>query len=240
MDINNAITLVSQTLMTGSNRDEILEQLFHVFAQPHLLMTSLRLGLLEGQQGRWDHILADNSRQEEICQGHITQLRSGFRDYLSWLVQWYLDCGFVSLGSVSEEHSNDQDANNGIQNIDEMASDKTQNEERDDHPNNPSKAYNPFMTTAAYSTVGRCFCITKNRHIGIVPPTTISGDKVMMIEGSNVHFIVRHVPGEACEEPQMESIQAPRTYRLVGPANIHIPQTEGENPATMAEKIMIV
>ncbi|KAI0468342.1 HET-domain-containing protein [Xylaria cf. heliscus] len=92
--------------------------------------------------------------------------------------------------------------------------------------------YQTFLRKAMITTSHRLLCVTKGGCIGIVPRRTKINDTVVLFEGCDIHFVLRRI-----EELTGNGMA---TYRLMGPAFFHIPESETKSPGGTAERIIIV
>ncbi|KAI0868329.1 HET-domain-containing protein [Hypoxylon argillaceum] len=223
-----SITRFLHTIVSGfgmifgafSPRDpeEIFEQLFYVLAQPKVqhkisipkdsdpttaLQDSLgTLDLKENAGSSTTTKAGGDVNSEDDQETRI--LRTGFHEFLNYIM------------SLKDQLSN---AEEGVTQV-------TQRE-------SPAE-YQAFLKRAIETTAHCRLCITKGGRIGMAPKRSKVGDKVAVFEGCDIHFVLRRVeslPGSNSNEGEVEE-NGEMTYRLVGPAFFHMPET-GSSGATV-------
>ncbi|KAL1600089.1 WD repeat-containing protein jip5 [Nothophoma quercina] len=70
-----------------------------------------------------------------------------------------------------------------------------------------------FIRRVGFYLGGRCFCVTSDNQIGLVPERAQVGDSVAIVEGAPVPFVLR----EASESV----VENEKAYRIVGDAYVH-------------------
>ncbi|KAI1108073.1 HET-domain-containing protein [Nemania sp. NC0429] len=211
--------------------EEIFEQLFHVLAQPKTRFDKSEQRDLSrsspSQDGNDDAL--DSSRKPKDSSATESQksegedepddeetkiLRTGFHEFLNYLIML---------------QSQLSDLEDGMAHL-------TQHKWRVE--------YQTFLRRAMATTSHRVLCVTKAGYIGIAPKRTRRGDTVALFEGCDIHFVLRRVEGGPRGiNPGEEGGDGggTATYRLMGPAFFHVPESGGaRSPARAVDRITIV
>ncbi|KAI1201375.1 HET-domain-containing protein [Nemania serpens] len=207
--------LVIFKALSPRDPEEIFEKLFHVLAQPRIRSGASEqrepnrsslpqdgTGALDSS-GREPESSATASRSDGANGGDGGEtriLRTGFHEFLNYMV------ALQSQLSETEE---------GVAQI-------TQNKSRVE--------YQTFLRRAMTTTSHRVLCVTKAGYIGIAPKRTKADDKVALFAGCDIHFVLRRVenppginPGEGEGEGGGGEMA---TYKLMGPAFFHVPESD--------------
>ncbi|KAI0538038.1 HET-domain-containing protein [Xylaria digitata] len=223
--IVRALSMIFRTLTPG-DPEEVFQQLFYVLAQPKpRFKKSTQHDLDESLSSQESTNALDSERELGSCattsqsdspdeeDSQETQtLRTGFHEFLNYII------------ALRDQLSNTEE---GVAQI-------TQRKR--------PVEYQTFLRTAMTTTSRRLLCITKGECIGIAPKRTKVGDRVVLSEGCDIHFVLRRVEnpsGENSDEGE-ETSDGKETYRLIGPAFFHIPEREAASTGGAAENVTII
>ncbi|KAF2970645.1 hypothetical protein GQX73_g2948 [Xylaria multiplex] len=223
--IVRALSMIFRSL-TPRDPEEVFQRLFHVLAQPetrckkskqHDLNESLPsqegASILDSERELGSSATTSQSDSPDEEDSQETQiLRTGFHEFLNYII------------ALRDQLSNTEE---GVAQI-------TQRKR--------PLEYQTFLRTAMTTTSHRLLCITKGESIGIAPKRTKVGDRVVLFEGCDIHFVLRRVenpPGKNSDEGEKTS-DGKETYRLIGPAFFHISESELTSTGGAAENVTIV
>ncbi|KAI0428161.1 HET-domain-containing protein [Xylaria sp. FL1042] len=208
--------------------EEIFEQLFYVLAQPKTRPekpqqqdpdSNVDTPTPKTPNQQETSSSSDAVKDETVRETEI--LRTGFHEFINYL--WALRPQLASLSADTEE-----DTTRLIQ----MKS--------------PAE-FHAFQKTAMKHIHHRRLCVTKGERVGIAPKRAKVGDKVVVFEGCDIHFVLRPVGGVEGEEAGGEGEQGVKeeqdgrtTYRLVGPAFFNFPRSEAMALGEGVREIRIV
>ncbi|KAJ8132716.1 hypothetical protein O1611_g911 [Lasiodiplodia mahajangana] len=211
---------------TFSPRDpeEVLEQLFHVLAQPSgqsknpkrqnptttpLSQDGIDASGSQGEAESSEVALAGDGDNEYDEETQI--LRTGFHEFLNYLT------------SLKDQISN---AEEGVTQVTQRKS---------------AVEYQTFMKRALATTSHRRLCVTKGERVGMAPKRSKAGDRVVMFEGCDIHFVLRRVESSTGKNPNEgeEEKNGDPIYRLVGPAFFYTPDSEEGSSGPTIQNIRI-
>jgi hypothetical protein len=208
--------------------EEVLEQLFHVLAQPQSRRNSSKQQDLNRAPPSEDNLDAvdpqpdagssptvsagDDVDGEDEQENRI--LRTGFHEFLNYIVT------LKDQLSAAEE---------GITQVTQRKS--------------PAE-YQRFLKRAIETTAHRRLCVTKGGRIGMAPKRSKVGDSVAVFEGCDIHFVLRRVENPSGKNPngkeeEEEEVNGQAIYRLVGPAFFHMPESETRSTGATVKNIKI-
>ncbi|KAI0108587.1 HET-domain-containing protein, partial [Nemania sp. FL0031] len=189
--------------------EEILEQLFHVLAQPSgrnknpnrqdpttssLPQDDVDTSDSHTETGSSQIALPGDCNNEDDKEAPA--LRTGFHEFLNFLT------------SLKDQISN---AEEGVTQISQRK-----------YP----IGYQTFMKKALANTSHRRLCVTKGERVGMAPKRAKVGDRVAVFEGCDIHFVLRRVENSPREGPDDEEGNKNLIYKLVGPAFFYTPDSE--------------
>ncbi|KAK5628910.1 hypothetical protein RRF57_004625 [Xylaria bambusicola] len=203
--------------LTPRDPEEVFEQLFHVLAQPK---TKHKRSQKQDQEPETFmgpsqlEALSSDDKANEAVERETEALRTGFREYLSWLRTLKSQ---INAGSNSEE--------------DIVQVTNTQS---------PAE-FQKFHQAAVKNLHHRRLGVTKGEFIIMSPKRAEIGDKVVLFEGCDIPFVLRPA-GDVSEETngERETQDGKITYRLIGPAFWHFPACEALSSGKVYQNIRLV
>ncbi|KAI1363809.1 HET-domain-containing protein [Xylaria arbuscula] len=208
--ITSGLSIVFSNL-SPRDPEEAFEQLFHVLAQPEKLKKPEQT---ESEASEGETPSSADELNERIKQ-NIGALRTGFREFLSYVVA-------LKPQIEAVRSRPDEDITQVIQ------------------AKSPVE-FQAFQRAAIKNLHHRLLCITKSERIIMAPKRTKIGDKVVLFEDCDIPFILRQNgdEGEADAGAESSGSDGKATYRLIGPAFLHVPEDEAESSEDTQE-IMIM
>ncbi|KAI0146898.1 HET-domain-containing protein [Xylariaceae sp. FL1272] len=158
-----------------------------------------------------EHQTEDTGQESQ----EVKALRVGFREFLNWLSA--LRSQLADLSSEPED-----DATHLLQ------------------AKSPVE-FQKFQQAAMKHIHHRRLCVTAGERVGVAPKRVKAGDKVVLFEACDLHFVLRpvdHVGGHLTLEKEGEGTGL--MYRLVGPAYFHMPDSEARFLKVDTEDIKIM
>ncbi|KAI0803403.1 HET-domain-containing protein [Xylaria sp. FL0064] len=230
--IMNMVSCMGTIFRTAKDPEVALEQLFIVLAQPKSIpersqqqdpgsnsdASTVQPSSQQDPSSSTDAAKDATDRETEI-------LRTGFHEFLNYM--WALKPQLDSLRSFSSSSESEEKDTTRLMQM-----------------KSPGE-FQAFQKTAMKNIHHRRMCVTKGERVGLAPKRVKVGDKVVMFEECDIHFVLRPVAGVEGEEIGEETggksrTDAEATYRLVGPAFFNFPSGEGAASGEDVQSIRIV
>lgn len=198
--------------LTPRDPEEVFEQLFHILAQPKTRhQKPQQLGSEVSEQEN----PSSNGESNEATERETGALRTGFREFLSYIVA-------LKPQIEAVRSRPDEDITQVIQ------------------AKSPAE-FQAFQRAAIQNVHHRRLCITQGERIIMAPKRAQVSDKIILFEECDIPFVLRPVDHVSRDvDARAETLNGKSIYRLIGPAFLYLPENEAKSSKEDIQEIRIV